>query len=144
MCSGTSVMITEVKYAGEGDARYVEIALPAMLDLDQVAVATYTFTNAGGVQTARADLDSSSPNAADIITNNVSPDGVWRYVAIELPASQPENGRYGVALVWVCADGTTGVTDFIIYGEPNPNPQASVAADGLAKGAWPRGLHSLE
>jgi hypothetical protein len=128
-------MITEVKYEGRGSSRFVEFVLPAMLDLDQVALATYTFTDAGGEQTARANLDGSSP-AATILDNNVSADGIWRTVVVQLPVEQPAGGRYGAALVWLCADGTSGVTDFVIYGEPNSNPQASVAIDGLAKGGW--------
>lgn len=128
-------MITEVKYEGEGNERFVEFALPAMLDVNQVTVVTYTFTSSGGQQTGRANLDGSFP-AASVQNQSTSADGVWRYVAIDLPAVQPAGGRYGVALVWNCEDGTNGVTDFIIYGEPNTDELASVAVDGLAKGGW--------
>jgi hypothetical protein len=141
MFAGSSVMITEVQYEGVGATRFVEFVLPAMLNLDQVSLAVYRFTSAGGVQTIAVNLDGTDP-AANILGNS-SPDGVWRYVLLEMPVNQPAGGRYGLALVWRCADGTTGVTDFIIYGSSNSNPQASVAINGLAAGASPRQLDRL-
>lgn len=129
-------MITEVQYEGVGATRFLEFALPAMLNLDQVSVATYRFNRTGGYTTSVVDLDQSSPVNATIL-DNTSPDGIWRYVVIEMPVDQPSGGRYGVALVWNCADGTTGVTDFVIYGSSSTAANASLAVDGPAQGELP-------
>ncbi len=117
---------------------WVEILVPAMFDLNSLAVVTYTFDKDKGGKADGAPVMLGSLSGFTYDTVLPAPNSEWRVVVLTVPTlrDKPEHDLDGIALVVFCADGTRSVTDFVCYsGKGNEDKVPNtMAVDGLAQG----------
>ncbi len=134
-------MVTEFK--ATGPSPFVEIAVPTMVDISTISIATYSFSQtAGGAWASAAvgvvDLGDSP---AVVLNNTVqwSTAPEWRLLVIDLtgllPPTVDPTAPGGVAVLESCASGGTTVLDSFTYGGGPPGglPPGTLFTDGDAK-----------